>query len=156
MPTDYEVREQEFNDGFRKAKETHPNLTIDEFRRKRWRFEGAKGSGMGEEAKGIIGLAVLLVVGVVFWTGYGLFDEITDKLFYMLGYGINASDISFDTRPTDCDWTTTPIGPKGCHYKKLVIETDVNGVKWKRHDEYRPRPFAKTRKITVHWEMVND
>ena len=55
MPTDYEVREQEFNDGFRKAKETHPNLTIDEFRRKRWRFEGAKGSGMGEEAKGIIG-----------------------------------------------------------------------------------------------------
>lgn len=163
MPTFTEA----FHDAFQKAKETNPDLTQDEFARmawdaksKTWRFSWNEevpplgSQKMPEDAKGIIGLAVLIGLGVFWWTG--LYDQVTDTLFYMVEYGINASDISFDTRPTNCDWSDPPIGPKGCHYKKLVIETDVNGRQWRKHSETRPRPFARTREIAVQWEMVND
>jgi hypothetical protein len=73
MPTFTEA----FYDAFQKAKETNPNLTVGEFARmawdaksKKWRFAWNDevpplgSQKMPDDAKGIIGLAVLIGLGV--------------------------------------------------------------------------------------------
>lgn len=95
------------------------------------------------------------------------------KLRYFIQYApthdVGWDQITKDKIPHDCDWLSSPLGDKNCHYDAVVhslrtskdkssskpIYSIDDGKTWRWTDpDYsgqQPEPF-----VTIGWEKVND
>lgn len=100
---------------------------------------------------------VILLLGD--WSGSKL-DRWTDKVWYSFRFNTDFKNVSVDKRPSDCDFLHSPLGGKGCEYKK---RTDVFRDEQRREligqattpqeaQDYSTRPNS----VTVYWEKVDE
>jgi hypothetical protein len=80
-----------------------------------------------------------IIVGIatyIYWVGPSV-------LWYALRYRVTPAKVYVDAVPTDCGFWHAPLGPKGCHYERLVtgysakssLQYDTIFVSWvKRSD----------------------
>ena len=86
-------------------------------------------SNNGDEMLGsLFGIGVLITI---VWLTF--FDGWHSKLRYFIQYGNQYSSVSYDQvtivpKPHDCEWSTSPLGNKNCHYEPDVsaVLTSVN------------------------------
>lgn len=90
------------------------------------------------------GVAIAALLFVVWWL---LPDDWQMKYAakYMLAY----DQVIIEHKPHNCEWGSSPIGEKHCHYKAIVTLYDSRG------DVIRSDNTPPT-KIHVEWERVED
>lgn len=71
-----------------------------------------------------LGIFALIIWGKDLWNS---------KLCYELRYNLSEDKITILREPRDCDFTTAPLGSKGCHYDKVV-----STVQWARSTTNNP------------------
>ncbi len=74
-----------------------------------------------ENAK--VNASVTLLFGIFFGVPGLLLWSVTPNsikypLLYSVIYQTHAANVHFEKMPPDCDWSRSPLGDKGCHYKK--------------------------------------
>jgi hypothetical protein len=52
-----------------------------------------------------------------------------NAIWYGLKYQVAVTQVHTNDKPSDCDWTHSPLGSKGCHYKSAVgTYNDAGGL----------------------------
>ncbi len=76
---------------------------------------------------GLFALAVLLgIPSLIIWVLAP--DTWKYPIAYSLIDNVDRKHVYFTKEPEDCNWGHAPMGDKGCHYRKQVIESkDPNG-----------------------------
>ena len=71
------------------------------------------------------GIAVLKFVGVILALGICL--SIANRMLpddwrlkYAFQYSVDSERVTVARKPHDCDWSSTPLGNKHCHYKAMI------------------------------------
>lgn len=68
------------------------------------------------------------ILFLAFWVGvFWLFAP--DKYRYSLQYSVPRSHVFVHDKPNDCEFLHSPIGLKGCTYRKLVLTDASEGHK---------------------------
>jgi hypothetical protein len=63
-----------------------------------------------------------LIYGTLFWLFLPVFRDIWhSRLRYAAQYHVSYSQVTAAKLPHDCDWFTSPLGDKNCHYDPEVI-----------------------------------
>jgi len=65
-----------------------------------------------------------------------------DKYSYGFTYSVDSHNVFVDKKPTNCDWGHSPLGEKGCHYKKIVAP--------QKNDQ------GKVTSVYVTWERIDN
>ena len=72
-------------------------------------------------------ISILFLIGI----GCGFFfllpNKWTDPIWYSLQYQADWNQVETESKPTECDWGRSPIGGKGCHFKKTVYALNAAG-----------------------------
>jgi hypothetical protein len=69
-------------------------------------------------------ITILIIAGIVWLC---LPDKWTAKLWYSYLYSVDTDRVHWNSKPSDCDWTYSPLGGKGCHYEKVVTGLNAAG-----------------------------
>jgi hypothetical protein len=70
----------------------------------------------------------LCFVAFVFWVVPSLwYGSWTNALWYGLQYGVAPASVHTSDKPSDCDWSRSPLGNKGCYYKAVVSAFNAAG-----------------------------
>lgn len=122
----------------------------------------------------LLGKGLLWVIGIFLFIGVSanvapsVFPE--SRWAYGLKYSTDSSRVTIDPKPGDSDFLYSPVGDKGCHYKKIVsvilysrdrttnkpIVSDDGGRTWRRDEEIPdggPIPMAI---VIVTWEKAQE
>ena len=83
-------------------------------------------------------LAVIVLLVIIPWL---LPDDWPIK--YAMQENVNRDNISIDKKPHDCDWDSSPLGDKHCHYKSQMTF-------------YDGKYGDANKKLTVSWQRVED
>jgi hypothetical protein len=91
------------------------------------------------------------------WSGSKL-DRWTDRVWYSMVHGANWNNVDIQKRPLDCDFSHSPLGDKGCHYKKSNFSFDDDDrrrlLQQASTDEDRSRLKNTPNSATVYWVKV--
>jgi hypothetical protein len=102
---------------------------------------------------------ILVVFFFSGWAGSRL-DRWTDRVWYSLKYDAKWENTDIQKRPLNCDFLHSPVGGKGCSYKK---KTSVFGDAERRTllaeatiQEDRTRINNLPNSVTVYWEKKEE
>jgi hypothetical protein len=125
-------------------------------------------------------LGALIIPGLI--AAYFLLpDWLINTWWYSVKYDVTGDQVQTSEKPTDCDWSRSPLGNKGCHYKLSVAAYNANGAliggdyapKYGRDDRtkqttvsydngktwkwfYGEMPSQKVKRVVVDWVKVDD
>jgi hypothetical protein len=63
-------------------------------------------------------LGFLFILGLLAW--FLVPESWTNGVWYGVRYGVNYDQVHTSDKPSDCDWSRSPLGNKGCRFKRIV------------------------------------
>lgn len=104
----------------------------------------------------------LLIVILYFFSGWdgSKLDRWTDRVWYSAIHNTDWKNVNVNKRPASCDFLYSPIGNKGCHYKKDTIifgnEQRAELARQATSDEERQETAKRPNYVIVYWEKKED
>jgi hypothetical protein len=104
-------------------------------------------------------ISFVLLLGLLWGVGW-LYENA-----YAFKYGVAIGQVNADRRPRDCDFLSSPIGRKDCHYQEVIDVYDARGRPIT--DIYHDWPHAltglnwkyrkqKPHQVVITWSKVED
>jgi hypothetical protein len=84
---------------------------------------------------------------------------------YALNYNIDSRQVTIEKKPHDCEWATSPIGNKNCHYEreitKVLTSVSTDGRKIVSYDNRKTWYYADpsvdvSPSVTVSWRRIDE
>jgi len=70
-------------------------------------------------------VGVLLPLGLCAWVFIP--TSWTNAIWYGVKYEVHFNQVYTSNKPSNCDWTHSPLGDKGCYYKAVVSALNAAG-----------------------------
>ncbi len=96
------------------------------------------------------GFIALIILALIVW--FILPARWTDPLLYSTEYSVNANQVHWNAKPTDCDFIHAPLGDKACHYKKTVTAYNAAGYVVAGHDAPKYSHDTNTGKPIISYD----
>src|SRR5690348_1438348 len=75
------------------------------------------GNAFDRSARAIAWATIVGLTAILIWFALGGRHTTTR---YAVQYGVDRSQVTIERRPIDCEFLSSPIGRKDCHYAKVV------------------------------------
>lgn len=93
------------------------------------------------------------------WSGSRL-DRWTDRVWYSVAHSTDWQRVNINKRPVSCDFFYSPVGNKGCRYKKETIifgdEQRTELARQATSDEERQEIAKRPNYVIVYWGKKED
>jgi hypothetical protein len=87
------------------------------------------------------------------------------RWLYALDYSVEAGQVTIEKKPHDCEYDTSPLGNKNCHYERVIstVRTrPAGGGQMVSNDNWVTSHFVEpwlgpvSPSVTVSWRRVDD